>query len=68
MQVTQRDGHKNWSTDRKNAVRDEASRAVSRMYIRRMNRTAEKMVLAAGGVLGFYTFVIGAVELIERAF
>lgn len=60
MEFTQAASHKNWSTARKNRARDTAA-----LLGKLDTETVQNRVLAATGVVGFFAFVIGAVELVE---
>lgn len=64
MEFTQAAGHKNWTAARKNRARDRAA-AIGAVE-RKLDGAAGQAVVAATGVVGFYAFAIGAVELVER--
>lgn len=60
MEFTQAENHVNWSTTRKNVVRDSAGR-MGPLDL----EPVKVRVLATAGVVGFFAFMIGAVELVE---
>jgi hypothetical protein len=60
MEFTQAANHRNWSTARKNRARDTAA-----LLGKLDTETVQNRVLATTGVVAFFAFVIGAVELVE---